>query len=255
MTRFLVALVLACLAAPALAWDLEPGGSGRVVEVIDGDTVVLDDGQDVRLVGMMAPKLSLGRAHVPTEPLAPEAKAALEDLVLGRRVTLWFGGNRRDRHGRTLAHLRDEDGRWVQGAMIEQGFGRVYSFADNRALVADMLALERAARAARRGLWSVPEFTVRAPDEDVPLDAYMVVEGVVADAASVNDRVYLNFGDDWRTDFTATIGRKAATVFDEAGLDPVALEGTRVRLRGWTTYRNGPMIDLSHPEQIEVLAP
>ena len=35
MTRFLVALVLACLAAPALAWDLEPGGSGRVVEVID----------------------------------------------------------------------------------------------------------------------------------------------------------------------------------------------------------------------------
>lgn len=249
------AIVVLALAAPALARDLEPGGSGRVVEVIDGDTVVLDDGQEIRLVGMMAPKLSLGRAHVPTEPMAPEAKAALEDLVLGRQVTLWFGGNRRDRHGRTLAHLRDEAGRWIQGAMIEAGFGRVYSFPDNRAMVAEMLALEGAARAAARGLWAEDHFAVRAADEDVPLDAYVIVEGIIADAAEVQDRVYLNFGADWRSDFTATVGRKAAMVFADSGLDPAALAGIRVRLRGWTTYRNGPMIDLSHPEQIEVLEP
>jgi endonuclease YncB( thermonuclease family) len=248
-------LVLAFAVAPVGAQVLEPGGEGRVVEVIDGDTVVLEDGEEVRLVGMMAPKLSLGRAHVPTEPLAEEAKAALEDLVLGRVVTLSFGGERRDRHGRTLAHLHDEAGRWIQGAMIEAGLGRVYSFPDNRALVAEMLALETRAREAGRGLWADPYFAVLAADEDVPLDRFVVVEGVIVDAADVDGRVYLNFGADWRTDFTVSIGRKAATVFADAGVDPLALAVRRVRVRGWTTFRNGPMIDLSHPEPIEVLDP
>lgn len=256
MTRAALAfLVLALAAAPAAAQGLEHGGEGRVVEVIDGDTVVLGGGEEVRLVGMMAPKLSLGRAHVSTEPLAEEAKAALEDLVLGRVVTLGFGGERRDRHGRTLAHLHDEGGRWIQGAMIEAGLGRVYSFPDNRALVADMLALEMHARAEGRGLWANPYFAVLAADEDVPLDRFVVVEGVIADAADIDGRVYLNFGADWRSDFTVTIGRKAATVFADAGVDPLALAGARVRVRGWTTFRNGPMIESSHPEPLEVLDP
>jgi micrococcal nuclease len=122
---------------------LEIGATARVTDVVDGDTVILDNGQQVRLVGIQAPKLPLGREGFEKWPLADEAKEALERLVLERSVTLAYGGQRVDRYNRQLAHLFTEDGTWVQAAMLDQGLSRVYSFPDNRALVADMLFHER----------------------------------------------------------------------------------------------------------------
>lgn len=231
------------------------GPRALVVAITDGDTVTLDDGSEVRLVGIMAPKLSLGRAHVEDQPLAEEARTALEALVLDRPVTLAWGGARMDRHGRHLAHLFLDDGTWVQGRMLEAGLARVYSFADNRTALADMLALEEAARDAGLGLWAHPFFAVRdaARPGDVPIDAFVLVEGVVLDTAEINRRVFLNFGEDWKTDVTATISPSDRAIFRAAHMDPLALEGQRVRLRGWTGWRNGPNIDIDHPEQIEVL--
>ena len=72
----------------------------RVTEIVDGDTVVLADGRQVRLVGIQAPKLPLGRKGFEPWPLAGEAKAALGQLALGRELRLGFGGRRQDRHGR-----------------------------------------------------------------------------------------------------------------------------------------------------------
>jgi len=142
---------------------LEAGPTATAIAVIDGDTLVLDDGQEVRLVGLQAPKLPLGRPGFQTWPLAEEAKAALAALTLGRRIVLGYGGRRLDRHGRALAHLFDADvGTWIQGALLEAGLARVYSFADNRALVAEMLALERTARTAHRGIWADPFYAPRS---------------------------------------------------------------------------------------------
>jgi len=246
-----------CAMADSVPESLEAGMQSRVVAVIDGDTVILEDGSQVRLVGIMAPKLSLGRDHVADQPLGEEARAALEALVLGHSVTLAHGGARMDRHGRHLAHLVLDDGTWIQGRMLEAGLARVYGFADNRAALAEMLALEAGARAAGLGLWAHPFFAVHdaARPAEVPIDAFVLVEGVVLEAAEVNRRIFLNFGEDWKTDVTATISPSDRANFRAAHLDPLALEGHRVRLRGWTGWRNGPNIDIDHPEQIEVLDP
>ena len=42
-------------------------------------------------------------------------------------------------------------------------------------------------------------------------------------------------------------------LFDRAGLDIGAYEGKRVRVRGWLKSFNGPLIEATHPEQIELL--
>ena len=42
--------------------------------------------------------------------------------------------------------------------------------------------------------------------------------------------------------------------FTAAGIDLTALAGKRLRVRGWVMWRNGPMIEATHPEQIELLA-
>ena len=274
LTVLLLTPISVGLAEELLPAGLDDGGSAVVIEVIDGDTVVLDDGRQVRLVGIQAPKLALGRAGFTAWPLSEEAKATLESLALGRVVALGYGGRRLDRHGRQLAHLatepevkgggalaarpggaaRDAGGFWLQGEMLRRGFARTYSFADNRALVTEMLQLEDHARRAGRGIWSDPFYTVRRAGpwrEDV--GSFQLVLGSVLEAATVRGRVYLNFGDDWKTDFTVTLDTRSRRLFEADGIDPESYRGQTVRVRGWIKSFNGPMIEATHPEQIEIL--
>lgn len=250
------ALALLLLGVPWIgaAGALEFGVNARVIEVVDGDTVVLADGNQVRLVGIQAPKLPLGRPHFPAWPLAEESKAELQRLVQDQIVGLGYGGARRDRHGRILAHLHLPDGTWVQGALLALGMARVYTWPDNRALSREMLGLEREARAKRRGIWSDGFYRVLSPeDAERHIDSFQLVEGRIEAVAVVRGRVFLNFGRNWRTDFTVDIDPADLKGFRESGLDPKALEGRRVRVRGWLKSRNGPAIQATHPEQIELV--
>lgn len=236
-----------------LPGGLKAGGSAMAIEVIDGDTLTLDDGREVRLVGLQAPKLPLGRRGFKTWPLAGDAKAALERLALGRRLTLYFGGRETDRHRRLLAHLTDsETGRWIQGAMLAQGMARVYTFEDNRSAIAEMLAIERAAREAKRGIWSHPYYAIRTPETVArDADSFQLVEGTVRDVAERKGKTFLNFGADWRSDFTVLVESRDAKAFRAAGMALKDLEGRSIRVRGWIKSWNGPLIEATHPEQIE----
>ena len=238
--------------------QLAVGGTAIVREVIDGDTVLLDrdvaGSREVRLVGLQAPKLPLGRKDFREWPLAKEAKRELESIVLRRTVEVGFGGQRVDRNRRLLAHMTRDDGLWVQGAMLSAGMARVYSFADNRARVGEMLALERVARDQRRGIWAHPYYAIRTPDHAAKhINSFELVEGKVLDIAVVSGRAYLNFGENWRTDFTVTMDAKTVRQFAQEGLKPAGYKGRTVRVRGWLQSRDGAMIDVTHPEQIEVL--
>jgi hypothetical protein len=46
----------------------------------------------------------------------------------------------------------------------------------------------------------------------------------------------------------------ALRLFAEDGIDPLVLDGALIRVRGWVDDRDGPRIEITHPEQIEVLA-
>ncbi|MDP9196632.1 MAG: thermonuclease family protein [Pseudomonadota bacterium] len=251
--RVIVLLVLMLIhSTPALADGLKSAGTASVAEVIDGDTVRLSDGREVRLTGIQAPKLPLGRKDFPVWPLAPEAKQALESLVLDRTVELRTGEATMDRWGRALVHLYRDDGLWIQGEMLRQGWARVYSFPDNRVLVDDMLVLEKQARGRGLGIWALDHYAVRPADEVTGKDfhAFLVAEGRVVKAAAVKGQVFLNFGHDWRTDFTVVIPRPALKLFRRAGVDPLAFEGRDIQVRGWVEMYNGPMIEATHPEAI-----
>lgn len=250
----LVFLLSGAALAAGLPQLMQDGGAATVVAVTDGDTLTLDDRREVRLVGIQAPKLPLDRPGFIAWPVADAAKAALEAQTVGKTVRLAYGGARIDRYGRALAHLYLEDGTWVQGAMLEAGMARVYSFADNRALVPAMLAIEAKARSEKRGLWADPYYAI-VPAEQVQgqVDRFALVEGKVLSARVVDGRGYLNFGADYRSDFTASVAPADRRGFERAGLDIPSYEGRRVRVRGWVELLNGPMIEVTHPEQIEIL--
>jgi micrococcal nuclease len=237
---------------------LVDGGKIIVREVIDGDTIRLQKPvfgvRQIRLVGIQAPKLPLGRKGFKAWPLSKESKKALEKLIRRKRLHIRFGGRRQDRHRRLLAHIYDQDNNWVQGEMLRLGMARVYSFPDNRSRVAAMLKIERAARQAKRGIWGHPFYDIRTPEEAAGhIGTFQLVRGRIVNTAKVRTRVYLNFGKNWRNDFTITLRPRARRYFRKARIDPLALKGKTVLVRGWLRKRNGPMIDVSHPEQIELI--
>jgi len=189
--------------------------------------------------------------------MAPGAKAALERLVLGQSIKLRFGGAKMDRHGRHLAHLFTNDGTWIQGEMLTRGWARVYTFPDNEALAEEMYAAEETARAGRRVIWGHRFYRVRSAKAGPlynDIGTFQIIKGTVVAAANVRGRVYLNFGEDWKTDFTVTLDPKVRRRFEKSGLDPLTLEGRTIEVRGWLRKRNGPMVSASHRQQMRVLA-
>jgi len=247
-------------------WVFWPGGANadmppraRVVDIVDGDTIVLgqaiENATEVRLVGIQAPKLPLGRRGFKTWPLADIARDALAALLHRQDVTLTFTGHHKDRHRRLLAQVYRTDGLWAQGEMLRSGLARVYTFADHRGLAAEMYALERDARTAGRGIWAHPYYAIRqATDIDSQdIGTFQLVEGTVVDVSRVKKWIYINFGEDWRSDFTITVAAKLDPVFRDAGIDLMRLPGRHIRVRGWLDSYNGPTIEATHPEQLEVL--
>jgi micrococcal nuclease len=247
--------LLLCLLWPFTAPLCAPGEeSVRIATVIDGDTLALADERRVRLVGIDAPRAPLGTAPDMIWRQADSARTALSELAQDRIVTLRYGGASSDRYGRVLAQLYREDGVWLQGEMLRRGLARVHSYADNRALVAEMLAIEDEARQARRGLWRDPFYAVRRAEEAGRfVESFQLVEGTIVDSAKVKGQIFLNFAPDWHSAFTAHLPRNALPLFKEAHVDPLSLKGATVRLRGWVRFDARPMIDVTHPEQIELL--
>lgn len=254
----------------ASAQDICPlpaSDSGISERVIDGDTIRLASGLQVRLVGIQAPKLPLGRAGFKAWPLGDEARDFLKNMLDGKHVVLRYGGRRRDRHGRALAHItfagdeasshQEQNQQWAQWQMVHSGMARVYSFADNRSCVEQLLEAERAARKAGRGMWALEAYQIlkaAKPGRITNLSgSYQLVEGRIESASQHGKWVFFNFDKDWKRDFTVSIPHKSWKYFQKDGYRLSAMSGQRIRVRGWLSLWNGPMIEADHPEQIERL--
>lgn len=259
-----VIVVLFVFGNPAVAYEVEqiksslsPAKaefySSRVVEIIDGDTLLLENDVMVRLVGLQAPKIALGRKNFKEWPLGYEAKDALSDMTLGKTVSLYYGGREMDHYGRALAHLFLDDGTWVQGEMLSRGMARVYSFSDNRSVVGEMLDIEAQARTQDTGIWGLRYYAIIPQEQSGRFtNSFQIISGNIAEVATVRSNTYLNFGDDYKTDFTIVIPNRVKKMFDLLDINLSELAGKNIIVRGWLKYYNGPSIDLSHPEQLVI---
>ena len=239
---------------PACALD-----EGRVRFVIDGDTIVVD-GHTVRLLSINTPEKA--RDGRPAEPGANLATRTLKNLIAesgtsSPKVKLVYDGNKTDRYDRLLAHVYLPDGTWLNKALLEAGVAQVYSFPDNRAHLHELLKTEAAARQAGKGTWGHETWQVLEAGTLMPdtrIGQFRLVEGMPLKAARVNDRIYLNYGSDWRTDFTVEIPEQFLDLFEQSGINPLtSYPNKTLRVRGRLKPVNGVLITITHPEQIEVL--
>ena len=229
--------------------------TGTVASVVDGRTLVLDDGREVRLAAVeVAP---------PNESAGAAAKAALEALTAGQTIELRAAGDNpapeTDRYGRLFGQvyvMREGTERWAEAELMARGNARVSARVGERACANTLLARERAARAANLGLWADPVYVVRPADDAAAVAAergrFAIVEGKVLSVRESGPVIYVNFGRRWTQDFTVTIAKRNESAFTSAGLEPKRLQGRRVRVRGYVEQRGGPWVEATRPEQIEL---
>jgi len=221
----------------------------RIAEVLTAKTLRMEDGTVVRLAAIQAPNRARNEKEK-DDPLGQEAFATLKSLAEGKDATLKAIG-KPDRHGRTVAQVF-VDGESLQEFMLEAGMAWVYTFTDTRKLAKSFLAAEAKAEAAKRGVWALSEYAVLDAAEAEGHDGeFRLVRGVPkAIAIKKGKRSYINFGEDWKTDFTLVIEPANLRKFKEDWLQ--SLVGKQIRVRGWLFTSGGAAIELTHPEQIEV---
>lgn len=165
--RWLAILVLAAVIAATgrdlLGGDrshrLEGTVTGRVVRVVDGDTVrVRIDGQrsgteTIRYIGVDTPESV--KPGTPVQCFAEAASAFNRRLVAGRRVRLVLGRERRDRYGRLLAYVfvTDTPHAFVNAELVRRGYARTLAIVPNTLYARRFSVLQTDAQAKRLGLW------------------------------------------------------------------------------------------------------
>ena len=185
---------------------------------------------------------------------AAGARAILGALLQGAELRIADTGEP-TRWGERVVRADDaHSDKNIQLALVEQGGARVYPQSDDLAFVDELLRAEVIARNEARGLWASRAYRVRSADNaGDTIGAFHLVEGVVRRAAATKRRFYLNFGADYKTDYTAGLSNKVLKKWRAASFDPARLEGEKVRIRGFVQSINGPSVDLTHMRQIETL--
>jgi endonuclease YncB( thermonuclease family) len=232
----------------------------RAGRVIDGRTFALDDGREVRLAAIEVPQLPLP-GETDAAPGGAPAKDALAALLSDKAVVLKRAeAQTNDRYGRIVAYVftaADDGMRLAQAQLLAAGFARVAARVGSRTCAVELLSRERAARAAKLGLWTSSYYDLR--DAEKPADLlgdlghFALVEGRVVSVRESGATIYVNFGRRWTEDFTVTILKRNERSFTATGLEPSKLAGRRVRIRGWVEERGGPWIEAARPEQIELV--
>ncbi len=122
----------------------------HVTRVIDGDTLLLSNGERVRLIGVDTPELC--HPLKPVQYFAREASEFTREMVEGKKVRLEYDWQKRDKYGRLLAYVYLKNGTFLNAEIIKQGYGFAYTKYPFR-YMEEFRQYEREARENGRGLW------------------------------------------------------------------------------------------------------
>ncbi len=231
---------------------IRPGGT---------TSVFLDDGREVRLAGILLPPAPIA-VPIKNGTWEPEqtAKNELAGLVASGAASISADAAPPDRYGRTAAQIHISHGNsrmWLQRELVEHGQAIVSSKHGGGACLKALLAFEAEARRNKRGLWAHASYQVRnatQPRELLRLQSnFAIVEGTVVNVTERSGRLFLNFGEDWRSDFTAVIPAYVLKAAPGSAATLQSATGHTIRVRGWLQRRYGPSIEVMNVGDIEDL--
>jgi micrococcal nuclease len=128
-----------------------------VTKVIDGDTIVLENGGKVRYLGIDTPELHHPKKEV--ECFAYQAYEKNKELVLGKKVFLQKDISEKDKYGRLLRYvfldekMSTDEGSFVNLYLVKNGFAYAATFPPNVKYTDLFLKAQKEAYQKNLGLW------------------------------------------------------------------------------------------------------
>lgn len=136
--------------APKAKQDTPPE-QAFVLRVIDGDTILINNGLRVRYIGINTPETKHPKMVV--EFFGKEASDFNTALVLRKEVRLEYDVQKFDRYGRLLAYVYVGE-IFVNAKLVEDGYAQVFTVPPNVKYAKALLDLQRMAKSKKRGLWA-----------------------------------------------------------------------------------------------------
>lgn len=135
---------------PLVRAETEPPETFLVTRAIDGDTIEIENGSRIRMIGIDAPETADPRA--PVQCFGAEAARRNRELVEGHRVALERDVSETDKYGRLLRYVY-ADGAMINELLVKEGYARAATYPPDVKYEERFRAAEREAREARTGLW------------------------------------------------------------------------------------------------------
>lgn len=180
-----------------------------------------------------------------------QAQLWLATRVIGADIRVFGSDPTQDRHGRWIGQLYTPDHTWLQGALLEAGLAFATPEAAQPAMAEALLQQEQIARAAGMGFWGTDQAPTATPyTARDHMGHYRLVTGKIVSATQVKAIVYLNFGPNYRTDFTVKISGRLRQMLEAQGHAPADWDDKWVTVRGVIFAENGPMIAPRLPTEI-----
>lgn len=216
-----------------------------VSNVHDGDTVALDDGTKVRLLGINTPEIDSATSSA--ESGGETAKLWLKARIEGRKARLEGDAEANDHYGRRLAHLFAEDGEHLNLSLVQQGLAVVSIFPPNLKYAEQLSQAQQQAKQAGRGVWGDPAYTAKpiASLPQTPSRGWQRWQGRAESWDYSHNYLRLHFG-----------AVEVNIPKENLGLFPPVREwaGKSLEIRGWASRRKGRYsILIRHPSALEVL--
>jgi endonuclease YncB( thermonuclease family) len=247
---FIAALAaVAATGRPASAAEncLETVSPATVSEVIDARSLRLADGRSLRLAGIEPFAVLTSDPERMEEALLSRLNA----LAMNHEIEIQEIAAEPDRYGRIVAMVAIE-GNLVQETVASEGLAVAFASGDALPCFDKIVAAENEARETHRGFWTGELPQARPEVLASWIGRFVIFEGRVVSVGNRRTRTYLNFGFRWSEDVTAQIAAEDRELFGgEAVL--LALQGQKVRVRGFLEESGGPMLALRSPMQLEVL--
>lgn len=250
-------LLTALLTLPSISSANQPCPTDRIDErvrisfVQDGDTLMLNDGRRLRLIGIDTPEL--GKQGSGSEPGAIAARDRLRQLLFISRqqLNLRFDQERTDGYGRILAHAYLGDGRDLTKQLLDEGMGTHLVVPPNIWQTSCYRLAAQAARQQGRGIWAFPEYQPKAVSElNLHSAGFHIVRGRVTHLSNNAAAIWINLAGN----FALRIERSDLDNFKSIDLD--ALAGSEIEAQGWIYAREGQLrMPLRHQDALSVMAP
>ncbi len=219
----------------------------EVKKVIDGDTLILQNEDTVRLVGVNTPEM--GHGKFPDEPLARDAYRYLKQQLEGKAVRIDYAQQAKDRHGRWLAHLYTKNGENIQIKALEQGLGFAIAVGTNLDFLDQYLAAESRAKSANKGVWGERFFAPVSASEVTrgQTRGYRQVLGKVERVSQSRKNQTLHLEGDFRVLVPRENWRK---YFDKR---PKYYAGKNILARGWV-FKTHDIVGMKvyHPAMLRI---